>query len=106
MPRAAHKFALCQTMLDCATVACALERHRLAQGVYPDDLASLVPRLLEKIPSDVISGQPLKYRRTDDGRFVLYSVGWNQTDDGGQAALTKDGKGVNFDAGDWVWRYP
>jgi hypothetical protein len=49
----------------------------------------------------------LKYRRTDDGQFVLYSVGWNETDDGGTVAMRK-GKtpSVNQDEGDWVWRYP
>jgi hypothetical protein len=37
---------------------------------------------------------------------VLYSVGWNETDDGGQVVLKPDGKSVDRDQGDWVWRYP
>jgi hypothetical protein len=38
---------------------------------------------------------------------VLYSVGWNETDDGGVVALTK-GKppAPDISQGDWVWRYP
>jgi len=28
-------------------------------------------------------GQPLHYRRANAGQFVLYSVGWNERDDGG-----------------------
>jgi hypothetical protein len=60
---------------------------------------------MEKIPHDVIGGQPLHYRRTDDGQFVLYSVGWNETDDGGVVGETK-GKVAGFEFGDWVWRYP
>ena len=38
---------------------------------------------IEKLPHDIINGQPLHYRRTDDGQFVLYSVGWDEKDDGG-----------------------
>jgi hypothetical protein len=38
----------------------------------------------------------MTYRRTPDGQFLLYAVGWNATDDGG--APGKDG--------DWVWEYP
>ena len=56
---------------------------------------------------DIIGGQPLKYRRTGDEQFVLYSIGWNEKDDGGTVALT-DSKPprVNLDKGDWVWEYP
>lgn len=106
LPPAARKFAHAQTMLDCAVVACAAERYRLANGVYPNQLGELTPRFLDRVPPDVIDGAPLKYRRTADGAFVLYSVGWNQQDDGGTTALTKNGEGVALAAGDWVWRYP
>ena len=51
------------------------------------------------------ASQPLHYRRTADGQFALYSVGWNETDDGGVVGLNKDG-GVDINQGDWVWRYP
>jgi hypothetical protein len=36
---------------------------------------------------------------------VLDSAGWNETDDDGQVAFTKDGS-VDVNTGDWVWRYP
>jgi hypothetical protein len=100
-----EKFARAQTTVDLARVACALERYRLANGQFPETLEGLTPKFIDKLPRDVIDGQPLKYQRTDDGQFVLYSVGWNQADEGGRIALTKAG---NFDAnkGDWVWRYP
>src|SRR5207244_1522667 len=32
---------------------------------------------------DFMDGQPLRYRLTDDGHFVLYSIGLDCTDDGG-----------------------
>jgi hypothetical protein len=105
LTRVAEKSARAQTFADLARVACALERYRLANGQFPDTLTALAPKFIEKLPHDVINGQPLKYRRTDDGQFVLYSVGWNETDDGGILGLTKNG---NWDPkqGDWVWRYP
>ena len=88
-----------------ARVACALERYRLAHGEYPETLDALAPQFIEKLPHDIINGQPLHYRRTDDGQFVLYSVGWNETDDGGKVVLTKGGS-VDREKGDWVWQYP
>ncbi len=103
----AQKVARGQTAVNLARVAVALERYRLAHGEFPDALAALAPQFLEKIPHDIIGGQPLLYRRTDDGQFVLYSVGWNETDDGGVVAF-KEGKtpAVDISQGDWVWRYP
>jgi hypothetical protein len=101
-----EKFANGQTTVDLATVACALERHRLATGQYPEQLDLLVPRFIAKIPTDVITGELLKYRREPDGTFVLYSVGWNETDDGGEPGVTKSGTAVDPNQGDWVWRYP
>jgi len=101
----AEKCAQAQTSVDLARVACALERYRFAHGAYPEKLDALAPQFLSKIPHDVINGQPLKYRRTDEGRFVLYSVGWNETDDGGQVGLTAKGD-HDWRKGDWVWRYP
>ena len=102
----AERFARAQAALDLALVACALERQRLLTGRYPETLDSLLSKLLEKIPPDVITGHPLKYRLTEDHRFLLYSVGWNEYDEGGTVALT--GRSQNFDSkhGDWVWRYP
>ena len=77
----------------------------VSHGSHPEALDALTPQFLGKLPHDVITGQPLKYRRTDDSRFVLYSVGWNETDDGGQVALTSKGN-ADWNKGDWIWRYP
>jgi hypothetical protein len=60
---------------------------------------------MEKLPRDVIDGEPLHYRRQANGTFLLYSVGWNETDDGGQVALKKDGS-EDREKGDWVWKNP
>jgi hypothetical protein len=102
-----------QTLVNEGQIACALERYRLAHREYPETLDALVPQFIEKLPHDIIGGppsqgsgaasQPLHYRRTDDGKFLLYSVGWNEKDDGGQVALKADGS-VDLEKGDWVWK--
>jgi hypothetical protein len=102
-----QKTAIQQSQVDMAMVACALERYRLAEGHYPEALNELVPRFAATLPHDIINGQPLKYRRTDDGRFILYSVGWNEKDDGGVVAPTKGNPPrQDYLQGDWVWEYP
>ena len=96
-----------QGSVDLARTAIALERYRLAHGDYPESLDALAPQFIEKVPHDVIGSGPLHYRRTDDGQFVLYSIGWNETDDGGVVVFGKGSSGsVDINQGDWVWRYP
>jgi hypothetical protein len=102
---AAKKFAYAQTSVDLARTAIALERYRLAHGEHPKSLDVLVPQFIGKIPHDVINGQPLHYRLDVNGQFALYSVGWNETDDGGENGFKKDGS-MDISTGDWVWRYP
>jgi len=94
-----------QNAVNLARIAIALERWRLAHGSYPESLDALAPQFIAKVPHDVIGGGPLHYHLTSDGQFVLYSVGWNETDDGGGVAFKKDGT-VDINNGDWVWRYP
>lgn len=102
----AQRAAYGQNMANLARVAIALERDRLAGGGYPDSLATLSPQFIETVPHDVVNGQPLNYRRTGDGQFVLYSVGWNERDDGGVIVKNEKGDMVDRTRGDWVWRYP
>lgn len=104
---AVKKLVYAQTSVDLARVAIALERYRLARGEYPESLDVLGSQFIDKIPHDVIGGQPLKYRREANGQFTLYSVGWNETDDGGVVVFKKGSTPeVDTDKGDWVWRYP
>jgi hypothetical protein len=100
-----QQFAFAQAAVSLSRTACALERYRLAEAKYPETLDVLAPRFLAKIPRDPIGGGPLHYRLTEEGTFILYSVGWNQEDDGGTVGLTNSG-GVDSSNGDWVWRYP
>jgi hypothetical protein len=94
--KAVQKFAFEQTKADEAQIVCALERYRLAHGKYPGILNELVPQFVSKLPHDIIGGQPLIYRLIPDGRFLLYSIGWNETDDGGQL-------NTDYAKGDWIW---
>ncbi|MBI3851079.1 MAG: hypothetical protein HY298_12500 [Verrucomicrobia bacterium] len=113
LSKASRKFVQAQSYTDMVRIACALERYRLAHGNVPETLDALAPQFMGKIPHDIIGGQPLKYRRTEDGLFVLYSVGWNETDDGGVVVNQKSrdprnesSSKVDISQGDWVWRYP
>ena len=54
------RFPFAQTVVDLATLACALERYRLANGEFPATLDSLAPQFLTQLPHDIINGEPLK----------------------------------------------
>jgi hypothetical protein len=106
-------FTWTQTGVNEAVIACALERYRLAYGKYPETLESLTPGFSKPLPHDLIDGEPLKYRRIDDNHFVLYSIGWNEVDDGGVIALREHlphepntPPQQDIERGDWVWQYP
>ncbi len=103
LSKAVEKAALAQASVTLARVACALERHRLATGAYPEQLSELTARFIDRLPVDPVNGEPLKYRREAPDRFVLYSVGFNLKDDGGQPGLTSKGA-ADVRQGDWVWR--
>ncbi len=98
-----------RTALDEAVVACALERYRLAHLKYPESLEALVPQYLKAVPPDLFTGAPLLYRTLPNNRFVLYSVGLNESDEGGTAAIMRGWRGRpawRREEGDWVWEYP
>jgi hypothetical protein len=103
-----QRLAIVQNSLDEAVIVCALERFRLSKGQYPEGLDALAPQFLNKLPHDIINGEPLKYRRVGDGQFILYSVGWNEVDDGGVTVRYEGSpsKGQDITQGDWVWQFP
>lgn len=72
--------------------ALALERYRLRHGVYPGRLEELVPEFLPEVPIDFMDGKPIRYRRRPDGSFVLYSVGWDGLDGGGDPSIPPGSK--------------
>jgi len=90
------------TQTDHCVIACAIERFRLARGNDPGSLDELIPQFIPALPKDIVNGEPYRYRRTEDGRFVLYSVGLDLHDDGG--VIDPNLKATKQK--DWVWRYP
>ncbi len=64
-------------------LALSLAAYRADAERYPDALANLTPEYLSSVPNDVFTGENLVYRRSGAG-YVLYSLGENQTDDGGR----------------------
>jgi hypothetical protein len=68
--------------VDCARVAIAIERYRQANQRWPESLEELPTELLPAVPPDPYDGRPLRFRRTGYGA-VIYSVGPDRTDDGG-----------------------
>lgn len=100
-----------ETAKQIVITAIALKRYDLKHGNYPLSLGALVPEILPAVPRDPVDGRPLRYRQNADGTFLLYSVGPNGRDDGGNPALEKGAKVVNMSwlnlyALDWVWPSP
>jgi hypothetical protein len=92
-------------------MAIALKRYQIKHGNYPADLDSLVPEFVAAVPLDPVDGKPLRYRLNPDGTFLLYSIGGNGVDDGGNPAVEKGVNNSTFQwqnlyALDWVWPQP
>jgi hypothetical protein len=81
--RAAQTSTRRETQRRLTIAAIAAERYRLRHGHFPSELQALVPVFLSAGPLDPMSGQPLRYRTNATGGFVLYSVGEDGRDDGG-----------------------
>jgi len=86
-----------QAVLHSARVALAAERYRLANGNWPKTLEQLTPRFLAAVPLDPFAQGPLRLRHTTEG-LVIYSVGPNEQDDGGDLEPTsnRDLRDVGF----------
>jgi len=88
-------------------VAIALKRYQLQHGAYPRELAALKPKLLAEMPHDPMDGKPLRYRLNLGGTYVLYSVGEDGKDDGGDVSPATPSKTATWLQGrDWVWPLP
>ena len=85
-PRSIVKTAQAETARRLLITAIALKRYNLRPGKWPETLEELVPDFLEQVPLDFMDGKPLRYRPAPEGRFLLYSVGEDGKDDGGNPA--------------------
>ena len=99
-----------QCLVNQAIIACALERHYAEHKAYPESLELLKQTDGEPLPKDPADGAPMRYVKTEDGRYKLWSVGFDLVDDGGKGP-DKDAKGDAAKPsraeykGDWVWEY-
>ena len=103
--------AYTNSLVNQAVIACALERHRIEKGAYPDSLDALHLADGKPLPPDPMDGKPMRYRKTPDGRYALWSIGFDGKDDGGKRTLDKKQPEYTrfHDAaylGDWVWDFP
>jgi hypothetical protein len=77
------KLASIETAKRLLVTAIALKRYHLQHGTYPASLNEMVPNYLKEVPMDPMDGKPLRYRLRPDGDFLLYSVGEDGEDNGG-----------------------
>jgi hypothetical protein len=88
--------------------AIALKRYSLKYHKPPASLEALVPEFLPTVPVDYMDGKPVRYRLKAEGNFLLYSVGADGEDDGGDTRLSagKTNARVYWDRRDFVWPMP
>jgi hypothetical protein len=97
-----------ETERSLVLTAISLKRYALRSSKSPATLQSLVPEFLPSVPIDYMDGQPIKYRLEPDGTSVLYSVGEDYKDDGGDSSLQsgKTGTFSIWNRKDLVWPQP
>jgi hypothetical protein len=82
--------ARCLANLRLAMTAVALEQFRAAHNQYPSALSELTANYLAAPRVDPFDGQPLRYRKQGAG-YLLYSIGPDLKDDGGERMTAKGG---------------
>jgi hypothetical protein len=110
LARVVGKTLQIETARRVVIAAIALKRFQLKHGNWSETLGELAPEFLPSVPIDPYDGKPLKYRPNADGTFLLYSVGEDGIDDGGDPTNTAGGSSSlywqNAKARDWVWPQP
>jgi hypothetical protein len=92
-----------QTHVEMVTAAIALERYFLRHDKYPARLDDLAPFFVRRVPVDYMDGKDLRYRLQLDGSYLLYSVGTNGIDDGGDPTPPANMSSGLWRGRDWVW---
>ena len=111
IPAVIRRSANVQSINEMALAATAAERHYLLHHQYPATLDELAPDLLPSGAVDGLNSKPLSYRTTANGRYMIWSLGFDGIDDGGKVfADSQTGEiGSNLHRstykGDWVWQY-
>jgi hypothetical protein len=97
-----------ETERSLVLAAVALSRYKLRHGAMAQSLSDLVPEFLSSTPVDYMDGQPLRFSVESGAGFVLYSVGEDGQDDGGDASLLsgKTNSRLAWNYKDVVWPSP
>jgi hypothetical protein len=109
LSRSVDRALQCATQRELIVAAIAVKRYELHHGEPPPNLAALVPEILLELPRDFMNGQRLHYRLSADGSFLLYSVGTDGRDDGGDPNPPPTVRTVThrlWDGRDIVWPKP
>jgi hypothetical protein len=106
-----RKVMMAESAKRVVITAIALKRFQLKHGSFPEKLSELTPEFLAAVPLDAVDGQPLRYRRNANGTFLLYSVGEDGKDDGGDPRRPgySESSSQSFYwryGRDWVWPQP
>ncbi len=101
-----HVFLAAQHRARLAATVCAIQRHVLAKGAPPSDLAALAPDFMSAVPIDPGDGQPLRYRLNTDGTLQLYSTGLDGIDSGGDGQPARSRSFYTATAKDILWPRP
>jgi hypothetical protein len=86
--------------------AIALKRFQLRHGNLPPSLEALVPDFLAAVPFDYMSAKPVRYRTGSDGSYVIYSVGDDGKDDGGDPSPASGQPSGLWTGRDALWPSP
>ena len=89
-----------QVQQQMAITALALRRYQDRKHQPASELGALVPEYLPALPRDSMDGGVLRYRLRPDATWVLYSVGDNGKDDGGDPTPNTT---TLYDTRDEVW---
>lgn len=71
-----------RNQLSIYRIASALKLYQRRTGALPESLNELVPEFLDAVPIDLMDGAAFRY---DQERQLVYSLGRNLTDDGGDS---------------------
>jgi hypothetical protein len=84
----------------------ALRSYRCEEGAPSGDLQRLVPKYLQRVPTDPFTGRPLVYKQTGTN-WLLYSLGPDGADDGGKPmGRIRSGDHVEENKGDILYDLP
>jgi len=107
LSRALDRFLTAEATRRMAITSIALKRYQLRHAKWPSDLNALVPEFLPQVPRDPVDGHSLRYQVTSDNSFLLYSIGKDGVDNGGDPTPDGTSKTFQWQRGrDWVWPQP